>query len=390
MITGWGLARMNVMTRIAAAAVLLVATMLVGTPGAGAEVQIGLGYETRPAQPYAGNPDAADWVGSFVVGGEQVWCVQFAFLAPDTDERYRPGQALRTKWGTPLPADVAADISYLLLRYADTESPDEAAALAHLLHAWTSGPQNPGQLNPANDFRHIAYNAPFHLTKLPATARAAVTALTEDAAANRGPWTASVTAPDTAQTIGTSDEWTFEVLNAAGSGVADVPVTVTATDATFTDPATGSQVATATVPTPEDGSPVTLEVTPAGAAPALDITLAAPAAAPVVRQPVEVDTQRVVSTGGEEELTAESDTTASPPPTTTTTTTTTTTAPEVPSAIPAGESPQPVVAQAAVTDTPTSSGLILLAIVAVVAAVFVALLIAHLPASRGGRHLRRR
>jgi len=381
---------MNVMARLAAAVVLVAGVVLAGAPGASADVRVGLGYDTRPAQPYAGNPDAADWIGSYVVGGDQVWCVQFAYLAPDTDERYQPGQALRTKWGTPLPADVAADISYLLLRYADTDSADEAAALAHLVHTWTSGPQNPGQLDPANDFRHIAYDAPAHLAKLPATARAAVAALTEDAAANRGPWSASVTAPETAQLIGTAGEWTFEVLNAAGAGVGAVPVTVTATDATFADPTTGEQVATATIPTPEDGSPVTVEVTPTGAAPAINITLDAPAAVPVVRQAVDVDTQRVVSTGGEQELTAAGDTTASPPPTTTTTTTTTVPQ-EVPSTIPAGESPQPAVAKAALTDSPTSSSLVLLAIVAVVAAVFVALLVAHLPSGRrGGRHLRRR
>ncbi|OLF10158.1 hypothetical protein BLA60_17075 [Actinophytocola xinjiangensis] len=364
--------------------------LLVGAPTASADVRIGLGHETRPAQPYANNPDAADWIGSYVVGGDQVWCVQFAYLAPDTNEQYQPGQQLRTKWGTPLPADVASDISYLLLRYADTDSADEAAALAHLLHSWTSGPQNPAQLDPSNDFRHIAYDAPFHLAKLPAGAKAAVAALTEDAAANRGPWTASVAAPDGAQTIGTPGEWTFEVLNAAGSGVGAVPVTVTAAGATFTDPTTGEQVGTATIPTPEDGAPVTVEVTPTSEAPEVEVTLAAPAAVPVVRQAVDVDTQRVVSTGGEEELVAAGDTTASPPPTTTTVTTTTT-PPEVPSTIPAGESPRPAAAQAALTDTPTSSSLILLGIVAVVAAVFVALLLAHLPSSRrGGRHLRRR
>lgn len=363
---------------LAAAGLLLVAA----APAASAEVQTGLGYETRPAQPYAGNPDAADWIGSYLVGGEQVWCVQFAYLAPDSDEQYQPGEALRTKWGTELPPDVAADISYLLLRYSTTESPDEAAALAHLLHSWTSGPQNPGQLDPANDFRHIAYDAPFHLTKLPAGAQAAVTALTADAAANRGPWTAEVTAPDSAQVIGVADEWTLVVRNGAGSGVGDVPVTVTATDATFT--VDGEQVAEGTVSTPEDGSAVALTVTPTGAAPAIDITLAAPAAVPVVRQAMEVDTQRVVSTGGEEELTAAGATTAVPPPTTTTTTP----PPEVPSTIPAGNSPVAAVAQAAVSNDATSSGLILLGTVLTIATVFVALLVAHLPRRRG-QHQRR-
>ena len=335
-------------TRAVVTAGLLVAGLSVfGAPAASATVQQGIGYATSPAQPYLHNPDEADWLGSYVVNGAQAFCVQFAYLAPDSDELYQPGTPLRTKWDTELPADVAADISYLLLRYGDTKNPDEAAALAHLLHTWTASPQNPGQLDPGNDFRHIAYDAPFHLAKLPAGAQAAVRALTDDAAANRGPWTATVTAPATPQTMGVAADWTIAVTNAAGKGVADVPVTVDAVDATFPG-ADGKPVTTGTVTSGADG--LVLKVTPTGAAPKIHITLASPAEAPVVRQAVQIDTQRVVSTGGEKELTQSAATTASPPPTTTT-------PPQVPSQIPAGGSPDAPVAQAAM-DSQLSGGAI--------------------------------
>jgi hypothetical protein len=330
-----------------AAAGVVAGVSLAGAPAAVAEVQQGLGFATSPAQPYLNNPDSSDWLGSYIVGGKQVWCVQFAFLAPDSNEQYQPGETLKTKWGTDLPPDVAADISYLLLRYAETDSADEAAALAHLLHGWTAAPQNPGQLAPSNDFRHIAYDAPFHLAKLPAAAQAAVRALTADAVANRGPWTATITAPTAPQTIGTAADWTVEVKNAAGTGVADVPVTINALDATFAD-ADGKQVSTGTVPTDAKGAPLALSVTPTGTSPRLDITLASPAEVPVVRQAVEVDTQRIVSTGGEKELTATARTSATPPPTTTTTQ-------QLPSTIPAGDKPTPAVAEAAVS-SPLSGG----------------------------------
>lgn len=341
-----------------AATAMFVGASLVGAPIASADVQRGLGHETAPAQPYKGNPDPSDWLGSYVVGGKQVWCVQFAFLAPDSNEQYQPGAALKTKWGTDLAPDVAADISYLLLRYTTTDSADEAAALAHLLHSWTAAPQNPGQLDPANDFRHIAYDAPSHLAKLPAPAQAAVKTLTADAAANRGPWTATITAPETPQTVGVAADWVVEVRNAAGTGVSEVPVTITAVDATFRDPASGKQVTTGTVPTGADGAPLALSVTPTGTSPKLDITLASPAAVPVVQQAVDIDTQRIVSTGGEKELAATADTSATPPPTTTTTQ-------QLPSTIPAGDSPQ--IAEASVSGSLsggawTALGLVALAV----------------------------
>jgi hypothetical protein len=354
---------------------LVAGLSLAGAPTAAAEVQRGFGHET-PAQQYAGNPDngGADWLGSYVVAGEQVWCVQFAYRAPDSDEQYQPGDALMTKWGTPLPPEVAADISYLLLRHADTENDDEAAALAHLLHSWTAGPQNDGQLDPSNDFAHIAYDAPFHLAALPAGAKAAVDALTADAAANRGPWTAAVTAPTTPQTIGVAADWAITVGNAVGRGVPDVEVTVTATDATFTD-ANGAQVTTGTVTTGADGAPIGLAVTPTGTSPKIDITLASPAAVPVVRQTLDVNTQRVVSTGGEDELTATASTSATPPPTTTTT-------PQLPSTIPAGDTP---IAEAAVVDKVSGGGLAVLAGVLLAAGLGTWQLFRRRPA---GRHQR--
>jgi hypothetical protein len=305
---------------------LIVGMALAGAPAASATVQQGIGYQTSPAQPYLNNPDTADWLGSYVVNGKQAFCAQFAYLAPDT----------------PLPAEVAADISYLLLRYGDTKSADEAAALAHLLHTWTAGPQNPQQLDPALDFKHIAYDAPFHLTKLPASAQAAVQVLTSDAAANRGPWTTSVIAPTATQTIGVPADWGITVTNAAGKSIVKVPVTVTAVDATFLD-AAGKPVTTGLVTTTAV-SPLVLKVTPTGTAPKIDIKLSSPAEVPIVQQAVQVNTQRVVTTGGEKQLTGTGATTASPPPTTTT-------PPQVPSQIPAGGSPDQPVAQAAMSST---------------------------------------
>jgi hypothetical protein len=329
--------------RATVTAVFLIAGMsLVGAPAASATVQQGIGYQTSPAQPYLNNPDQADWLGSYVVNGKQAFCVQFAYLAPDSDELYQPGMALRTKWDTPLPADVAADISYLLLRYGDTKSADEAAALAHLLHSWTAAPQTSQQLDPTNDFKHIAYDAPFHLSKLPPSAQTAVQTLTTDAAANRGPWAAAVIAPNAPQTIGVAGDWGITVTNAAGKAVPAVPVTVTATDATFPD-AAGKAVNTGTVTTTST-SPLVLKVTPTGAAPKIDVKLASPAEVPVVQQAVQVDTQRIVTTGGEKQLTASGAATASPPPTTTT-------PPQVPSQIPAGGSPDQPVAQAAMSSS---------------------------------------
>jgi hypothetical protein len=282
--------------------------LVLSTQDAVAAPQRGVGHETSPAQPYKGNPDATDWAGSYIVNGRQSFCVQFAFLAPDSDEQYQPGQPLMTKWGTPLSADVAADISYLLLRYGDTKNADQAAALSHLLHSWTAAPQTPDQLLPTNDFRHIAFDAPFHLAKLPPAAQAAVETLRADATANHGPWSRSLTAPTKPQIIGVADNWTVTVTGAAGKGLPSVPVTVTVTDGTLE-----SGKATGVLTTPADGSPLLVPVTPTGANPSVTVELASPADQPVVQQAIQVDTQRIVSTGGEKKLTDTKATTAKSP-----------------------------------------------------------------------------
>ncbi|CRK59468.1 hypothetical protein [Alloactinosynnema sp. L-07] len=285
---------------LAMAAAVLVAT----APAAVAAPQHGLGHSVSPAQQYEGNPDPSDWLGSYVVGGQHVWCVSYAYLAPDTDEQYQPGEALKTKWGTELAPTVAADISYLLLRYTKTTSADEAAALGHLLHSWTAAPQKPDQLLPTNTFRTIAYDEAGHFAKLPASAKAAVDKLKADATANHGPWTVKITKPTKPQIIDTPDAWTVQVNNAAGKGVANVPVALTLTDAT----AEGRT--TLTAKTPVDGGPATINVTPTGVNPKLAVSLSSPADRPVVRAAVQVDTQRVVSTGGEKALTGAEATTA--------------------------------------------------------------------------------
>ncbi|WP_230424152.1 MSCRAMM family protein [Prauserella cavernicola] len=283
------------------ASALAALTLVVVAPTASAEVDEGVGHRTTPGQSWGGRDRAFDWVGSYMVGDKQVFCVSFALKAPDTDEVYQPGDELLTKWGEKLSPDVAANISYLLLRYGDTQNPDEAAALAHLLHSWTAAPRSPADLDPAKPFNEIGYDIDLQFGKLPGGAKEAVERLRADAEANRGPWTASVTAPDEAQTIGTPGEWTVGVTNAAGEGVPGVPVTLTLTDAELD----GEQ----TVTTGEDGT-ATLQVSPTGENPKVAASLSAPADRPYVQDPVTADTQRVVSTGGEQELTAEATTQA--------------------------------------------------------------------------------
>ncbi|WP_433871392.1 MSCRAMM family protein [Saccharopolyspora sp. CA-218241] len=276
-------------------------------PGAAlAAVQEGVGHEVTPGQPYGGVSRDRDWLGSYMLQGQHVWCVQFALTAPDSGQEYQPGDPLGTKWGDPLAPEIAANISYLLLRYGDTQSDHEAAALAHLLHSWTAAPRTPADLDSGNSFTEIAYDIDFHYDKLPAEAREAVERLRAEAEANRGPWEAELTAPEGEQTIGETAEWTLAVTRAEDQGVGGVPVRITATDAEVAGLTDG--VAT----TPADGSPLVLEVTPTGPNPTITGELAAPADRPYVRQAVDAPdtTQRVVSTGGEQQLTVEATTTA--------------------------------------------------------------------------------
>jgi hypothetical protein len=290
---------------VAGAACVAGIALLGATGTAAADVQTALGYAT-PAQPYFHNPDTTDWVGSYTWQGHQVWCVQFAYLAPDSNQQYQDGDELLTKWGDHLAPDVAADISYLLLRYSDTKSNDEAAALGHLLHSWTAAPKDASQLDPARTFREIAYDAPAHLKALPQSAQDAVARLTADAAANHGPWTAAITAPKTPQTIDQPGDWTITVTKSDGKGVGNVPVTLTLTDAKLAD-----QNQAGTLKTPADGSPLVVKVVPTGANPKVALSADSPADKPVVHVPSNnPDMQRIVTTGGEKKLTGEATTTA--------------------------------------------------------------------------------
>ncbi|HEY3470223.1 MAG TPA: hypothetical protein VGL47_34175 [Amycolatopsis sp.] len=308
---GWSThprAGLRALTGLLATALLGTLSVTIGAPAASAASQEGIGYAVTPGQDMSPRP-SRNWLGSYLVGGQQVFCVSFQLKAPDTDETYQPGDELLTKWGTKLPADQAANISYLLLRYGDTKQPAEAAALAHLLHSWTAAPRTPADLDPALKADKIGYDAAYHLDRLPADAKAAVERLRTEAAANRGPWTASVTTPEGDQHPGETAGWTVTVKNAKGKGVPGVPVKLTATDATLGgEPAAGNSspqgaAKDVTLETGADGT-VHVELTPTGDRPQLAAALSAPADRPYVRVPVNTGVQRVVSTGGEKELTA--------------------------------------------------------------------------------------
>ena len=190
-----------------------------------------------------------------------------------------------------------------------------AAALAHLLHSWTSKPRSGADLDKNLPADKIGYDIQGHLDKLKAQhsdAATAVEKLTKDAEANRGPWTTAIAPPKEDQHIGTAGEWTISVKNAKGKGVSGVPVQLTPSNATVesgesTKPASTSTAKAAkatTVKTGEDGT-VTVKVTPTGEQPKLASSLSAPADRPYVQFPVETGVQKVVSTGGEKELKAQ-------------------------------------------------------------------------------------
>ncbi|GAA2970812.1 SpaA isopeptide-forming pilin-related protein [Actinokineospora diospyrosa] len=294
---------------LATVATLSAALLVTGAAPAAAEYKKGLGIGVAP-QPYKGASQEVveDWLGSYIVNGKQVWCVKFAFKEPDTNEVYKSGDVLKTKYGADLDPVQAADISYLLLRYADTKDATEAAALAHLLHQWTAAPRTPADLDPAtNGYRTIAYNIAYHeeaLRAKDANVLTAVNRLKADATANHGPWTTTLTKPTKPQVIGTPDTWNIEVLGKGGSGVGKVPVKVTLVDAT----SGGKTELTAT--TKDNGGGIALEVVPTGPKPSVSISLLGPADQPVVQHAVKDGTQSVVSTGGEKEIKAAADTTA--------------------------------------------------------------------------------
>ncbi|WP_410607614.1 collagen binding domain-containing protein [Amycolatopsis sp. lyj-109] len=312
---GWSArprAGVRALTGLVAAALLGTLSVTAGAAPASAASQEGIGHDVGGQAGFG-----SVWLGSYVVGGQQVFCVSFLLKAPDTDEQYKPGDELLTKWGTKLPADEAANISYLLLRYGDTKNADEATALAHLLHSWTAAPRSPADLEPSLPKDKMAYNAQAHLDFMREhglqAAADAVERLETDAETNRGPWTASMTTPKGDQHLGEAAEWTATVKNAHGKGVPGVAVKLTATDATLdgdkADSAAGNASPQAaakdvTLKTGADGT-VAVKLTPTGDKPKLVASLTAPADRPYVRLPIDTAVQRVVSTGGEKELTAQ-------------------------------------------------------------------------------------
>ncbi|NUT48593.1 MAG: prealbumin-like fold domain-containing protein [Saccharothrix sp.] len=296
-----------------AGAVLAAGLALLTVPAtAGAQVQEGIGYATD-AQGYRNKPTNTDWLGSYLWRGQQVWCVQYSLLAPDSSVEYQEGDELLTKGGQRLGDDVAGSISYLLLRYATTASPDEAAALAHLLHTWTAGedPAKGISLDPNSDYRHIAYNADFHFQQLGrfGQAQQAVRRMEAEAAANRGPWSAKVSAPTEQQVIGTPGDWVVDITKSDGAQVAGAPVTVELADATLEGGEANAQLAT-----PTDGKALSVKVVPTGPNPSVTVKLDSPADRPKVHIPAQENMQRIVTTGGEKKLTANASTTAKTAP----------------------------------------------------------------------------
>jgi hypothetical protein len=292
----------------ASGTLLLAGLIGIASPGTAAAAPQHAHGESVPAQPYLHNPDSLDWLGSYVVNGQQSWCINFAFKAPDANEQFTTSQNLMTKWGTPVDPTIAAEISFLLLRNGTTQSDDVAAAMSFLLHSWTAAPDGTHTTAPGNDFHNIAFDAPLHLNEMLPSTKAAVTALQADAAANHGPWTTAMSAPSPL-VIGTATNWTITVLNPAGKGVPGVAVTIAATDATLPN-GTASQV----INTPADGSALTVAVKPTGANPKLVATLDSPAAMPVVRVPTDPNTQKVVTTGGVTPITSTTTSPAQTPP----------------------------------------------------------------------------
>lgn len=293
-----------------AGAVLAAGVALLAVPAtSNAQVQEGIGHNT-PAQGYRGKPGTTDWLGSYIWQGKQVWCVSYSYLAPDSSVEYQEGDELRTKAGVPLAPDIAANISYLLLRYSTTNSADESAALAHLLHSWTSFEHGGLSLSPESDYRTIAYNEQFHYDHLPPSARDAVDRMRKDAETNRGPWTAKVTAPTEEQVIGSPDAWKVDVAKSDGSLVGGVPVTVELTDATLESGQTTGELKTSL-----DGGPLNVNVVPTGPNPTVVVKLDSPADKPKVHVPAgRENMQRIVTTGGEKKLTAQASTTAKTAP----------------------------------------------------------------------------
>ncbi|SHG55285.1 SpaA isopeptide-forming pilin-related protein [Streptoalloteichus hindustanus] len=287
-----------------AGSTLLAAAATAALPGTATAAGERLGHAVA-GQPYKNRPTdkTTDWLGSYTWRNQQVWCVQFALHEPTDDVDFQPGGPLTTKWGEPLAPEVAAKVSYLLLRYQNTTSADEAAALAHLLHSWTAGTTDPKRLDPGNGFETIGYNVQSHLDELgkkQPKAKEAVGRLEADAEAHRGPWQLTLTPPKQAQTVGKADKWTVQVVSATGKPVGGVPVQLTATEGTL-----GGDAAGGSAKTPADGAPLAVDVTPTGFTPKLAASVRAPSAQPVLLKPGKAGVQQVITTGGETPLNKE-------------------------------------------------------------------------------------
>jgi hypothetical protein len=283
--------------RLAAVAMVSGLALLTVPATASAVGVKGIGHNASGLQPNA--TPGSEWHGSYVWQEKHVWCVQYALPAPDSNVGYKEGDALLTKAGKALAPDIAANISYLLLRYSTTKSPDEAAALAHLLHSWTSAPDGAVRLD-TTDPKFLAYDAPFYAARLPQSVMDAVARMKADAEANRGPWTLSATAPKEPLIIGADSNWTVALTKANGKGVPNAPIAYKLTDAKLFD---GSVEGTVT--TGPDGGPAGIKIIPTGPKPSIAITADSPADRPVVHQPIQTDNmQRMVTTGGEKKLNA--------------------------------------------------------------------------------------
>ncbi len=257
----------------------------------------GIGHNATQVQPNA--TAGSEWHGSYVWQDKHVWCVQYALPAPDSAVGYQPGDELLTKAGKKLAPDVAANISYLLLRYSTTKSPEEAAALAHLLHSWTAAPDGQVRFD-TTDPKYLAYNAEWYAARLPQSVLDAAARMRADAEANRGPWKLAATAPKEPLVIGAESTWTVSLLKQNDKGVPNAPLDFTLTDATLVDGSVGGKVTT-----DANGSPVAIKIIPTGQKPAIAVTADSPADKPVVHQPIQTENmQRIVTTGGEKKLTA--------------------------------------------------------------------------------------
>ncbi|GAA3631259.1 hypothetical protein C8D88_1011574 [Lentzea atacamensis] len=283
--------------RLAAVAVVSGLALLTAPTTATAVGVKGIGHNASGLQPNA--TPGSEWHGSYVWQNKHVWCVQYALPAPDSNVGYKEGDELLTKAGKKLPSDIAANISYLLLRYSTTKSAEEAAALAHLLHTWTSPVDGNVNLG-ATDPKYLAYDSAFYASKLPPAVMDTVARLKADAEANRGPWTLSATAPKEPLIIGTESSWTVSLVKANGQGVPSAPIDFTLTDATLVDGSVGGKATTGA-----DGSPATIKILPTGPKPSIAANADSPADKPVVHQPISTDNmQRMVTTGGEKKLSA--------------------------------------------------------------------------------------